>query len=163
MFKKRKPMKTTKSILRSLLVLTIAFATISLHNGCSTATVTPDHVHSETHVADDSVPDGVSVHDGWLVRSIYDDQGRRVEAIITRNALVRYNELIRAYRLQFQEEYKVPIAEHDGITQNVLTTIPPQEEIRIDAQHLAYFIRMSRWSKDGKSPDSVWLKLKNAF
>lgn len=140
------------------MVLMMTSGTIFLPSCSTTSTVTPDPVHNKTHAPDSSVPKGVSTYDGWLLWSLKDESGKRIGAVITENARDRYNALVEAYQIQFFDAFKVKIFRDAGIKP---FTEYDMNVWQIDAEHLVYFRRLSRWSKIGMEPDDRAQKKNN--
>lgn len=125
--------------------------------GCST--ITPDSVKATSEGYDASTPSQYPNNSSGFLKFMDDGKGNTTGALITTNALRRYNNLIRDYRLQYRAEKKQEIRELDGVT-------PTRDEhgndvYFMDDQRLQVFFLLSRWSKDQKPADSVWQKLKD--
>ena len=123
----------------------------------SCGTIAPMPIKDSEPAFDSSTPYGYDRYNSGVISLVrYDD--KTYGAHITDNARIRYNELIKAYRLQFRDQYKVLLEEDDGIKESGDGT--GNRFWFIDAEHLQYFMRLNRWSKEGKPSDSIWDKTK---
>ena len=121
---------------------------------CSCTTVTPDKVKDEISSYDASTPNGYDVQNSGFIG--FTDDGR---GLITQFGLLRYNTLIKAYKVRFKSFKGVELNENDGITE--YTDKLNNKLFIIDQQHLVYYAILNSWRKDGKEPDSIWDKAKD--
>lgn len=120
--------------------------------GCST--VTPDKVKDEIASYDASTPSGYDVQNSGFIGFLDDGRG-----IITPFGLLRYNTLIKTYKIRFKSYKGVELNENDGTTE--YTDSKGNKLFIIDQQHLVYYAVLNSWRKDGKEPDSIWDKAKD--
>lgn len=120
--------------------------------GCST--VTPDKVKDEIASYDASTPTGYDVQNSGFIGFLDDGRG-----IITPFGLLRYNTLIKTYKVRFKTYKGVELNENDGITE--YTDNKGNKMYIIDQQHLVYYAVLNSWRKDGKEPDSILDKAKD--
>jgi hypothetical protein len=130
------------------------FAGSSL-NGCGT--VAPQPIEDNQPSFDSSTPHGYDRYNSGIINMVRVGN-ITLGAHITDNAKKRYNELINAYRLQFRDQYKILLNENDGIKESGDGT--GNRFWLIDEEHLQYFMRLNRWSKEGKASDTLWMKTK---
>lgn len=132
------------------------FAILSLSSlflaGCTT--VTPDKVKDEIASYDASTPSGYDVQNSGFIGFLDDGKG-----IITPFGLLRYNTLIKTYKIRFKSFKGVDLNENDGTTE--YTDSKGNKLYIIDQQHLVYYAVLNSWRKDGKEPDSIWDKAKD--
>jgi len=121
---------------------------------CSCTTVTPDKVTDEIASYDATTPSGYDVQNSGFIG--FTDDGR---GLITQFGLLRYNTLIKAYKIRFKSFKGVELNENDGITE--YTDKRSNKLYIIDQQHLVYYAVLNGWRKDGKEPDSIWDKTKD--
>ena len=121
---------------------------------CSCTTVTPDKVKDEIASYDASTPNGYDVQNSGFIG--FTDDGR---GLITQFGLLRYNTLIKAYKVRFKSFKGVELNENAGITE--YTDKLNNKLFIIDQQHLVYYTILNSWRKDGKEPDSIWDKAKD--
>lgn len=119
-------------------------------------TVTPDKVKDEIASYDASTPTGHDVQNSGFIGFLDDGRG-----LITSFGLVRYNTLIKMYRLRFESYKGVRLEENSGITE--YTNNNGDKLFIIDQQHLVYYAILNSWRKEGKEPDSIWQKAKDAI
>lgn len=131
--------------------------------GCATtATITPDFTKDKATASDSSLPAQYSQKQVWFIQYTINAAGERDGAVLTPNGRDRYNTLIGLYALQFQQDNQVLLVRDAGVAPYVDAF--GNALWRMDMQHFEYFRRLSReYAKAGKSPDSVWLKIKNAI
>lgn len=120
--------------------------------GCST--VTPDKVKDEIASYDASTPTGYDVQNSGFIGFLDDGRG-----IITPFGLLRYNTLIKTYKVRFKTYKGVELNENDGIIE--YTDNKGNKMYIIDQQHLVYYAVLNSWRKDGKEPDSILDKAKD--
>lgn len=122
--------------------------------GCGT--VTPDVVRDNVATADASVPPQYDASAGWILRQRDDGAG-----VLTDGGRDRYNTLVAAYRLQFEQVYKVKLCHDAGIS----TWIDEHGNAVwiIDAEHLEYFCRLGRWAKSWRPNDGMIMRAKDAI
>lgn len=139
--------------------LMLIAGTILLLSGCGTvSTVTPDiEMHDRIAPPDSTAP---QPYEGWLLYSLWDDQGRRTHAIISTQAADRYCALVDDYQLQYYARYKERVS-HSDLTSYI--TVDGHEAFKMDAQHFEAFIRLSRWNKAHRETDSMWMKIKDTL
>ena len=120
----------------------------------SCTTVTPDKVRDEIASYDASTPSGYDVQNSGFIGFLDDGRG-----IITPFGLLRYNTLVKTYKIRFKSFKGVDLYENDGITE--YTDNKKNKLYIIDQQHLVYYAVLNSWRKDGKEPDSIWDKAKD--
>lgn len=121
---------------------------------CSCTTVTPDKVKDEIASYDASTPTAYDAQNSGFIGFLDDGRG-----IITPFGLVRYNTLIKTYKIRFRSFKGVDLSENYGITE--FTDKLNNKLYIIDQQHLVYYAILNSWRKDGKEPDSIWDKAKD--
>jgi len=121
---------------------------------CSCSTVTPDKVKDELASYDASTPSGYDVQNSGFIGFLDDGRG-----IITSFGQLRYNTLIKTYKIRFKSYKGVDLNENDGISE--YTDSKGNKLFIIDQQHLVYYAILNSWRKDGKEPDSIWDKAKD--
>lgn len=126
-----------------------------LLTGCST--VIPPSIKDDVASYDDSTPAGYDACNGGFLGFADDDN----TAFITDNARNVYNELIADYKEQFRDEYKLKLSRDDGISKGKDKF--GNDLWKIDYQHLQYFMRLSRWAKEKRPVDSIWLKARHVI
>jgi hypothetical protein len=132
---------------------------IALVNGC--ATVTPDPLKDNMPSYDSTTPPQYDANNSGFLNYLKNDKGETIGACITKGARERYNNLINAFGLQLYESERVQLNHDSGISYFV--DIHGNEIFKITPQHLAFFMKMNRWRKEGKEEDSLWLKTKELF
>ncbi len=120
---------------------------------CSCTTVTPDKVTDEIASYDATTPSAYDAQNSGFIGFLDDGRG-----IITPFGLVRYNTLIKAYKVRFRSFKGVELNENNGISESTDTL--NNKLFIIDQQHLVYYAILNSWRKDGKVPDSIWDKAK---
>ena len=125
---------------------------------CSCSTVTPNPIEDNQAAFDSSTPHGYDRYNSGII-NIVRVGNITLGAHITDNAKERYNELIKAYRIQFRDQYKLSLEVDDGIKESGDGT--GNRFWFIDEEHLEYFMRLNRWSKEGKESDTLWMKTKD--
>ena len=113
--------------------------------GC--ATVTPNKIQDDKSSYDATTPKQYDKDNGGLISFVGDD------ALITRQARERYNNLIKMYRIKFKKEKAIDLVEDSGIT-------PYKDNFGnqlflISSEHLVYFGVMNSWLKEKVSQDNI--------
>ena len=113
--------------------------------GC--ATVTPNKIQDDKSSYDATTPKQYDKDNGGLIFFVGDD------ALITRQARERYNNLIKMYRIKFKKEKAIDLTEDAGIT-------PYKDNFNnelylIDEEHLVYFGVMNSWLKEKVPADNM--------
>lgn len=121
---------------------------------CACTTVTPNKVTDEIASYDASTPMGYDIQNSGFIG--FTDDGR---GLVTAFGLLRYNTLIKAYKIRFKSHKGVDLKENDGITE--YTDKLNNKLYIMDQQHLVYYAILNSWRKDGKEPDSIWDKAKD--
>lgn len=118
----------------------------------------PSMIKDNSASYDSSTPSQYNAHNSGLIGYVTNGKGETVGAIITSNAKDRYNNLILSYVWQVYDAEKVKIKQGDGVE--------PYKDIYnndlhiIDSEHLAYFMKMNRWKKEGRPDDGIWMRVK---
>lgn len=125
--------------LASILALNFLFI------GC--ATVTPNKIQDDKSSYDATTPKQYDKDNGGLISFVGDD------ALITRQARERYNNLIKMYRIKFKKEKAIDLVEDSGIK-------PYKDNFNndlylIDSEHLVYFGVLNSWLKEKVSQDNI--------
>ena len=121
---------------------------------CACTTVTPNKVTDEIASYDASTPNGYDIQNSGFIG--FTDDGR---GLVTPFGLLRYNTLIKAYKIRFKSHKGVDLNENAGITE--YTDKLNNKLYIMDQQHLVYYAILNSWRKDGKEPDSIWDKAKD--
>ena len=121
---------------------------------CSCTTVTPNKVTDEIASYDATTPKGYDIQNSGFIG--FTDDGR---GLITPFGLLRYNTLVKAYKIRFKSHKGVDLSENNGITE--YTDKLNNKLYIMDQQHLVYYAILNSWRKDGKEPDSIWDKAKD--
>ena len=113
--------------------------------GC--ATVTPNKIQDDKSSYDATTPKQYDKDNGGLISFVGDD------ALITRQARERYNNLIKMYRIKFRKEKAIELNEDSGIK-------PYKDNFGnklflIDSEHLVYFGVMNSWLKEKIPQDNI--------
>jgi len=116
-------------------------------------TVTPDKVADEIASYDASTPVGYDVQNSGFIGFLDDGRG-----IITAFGLLRYNTLVKTYKVRFKTYKGVNLDVNAGIEE--FTDKKGNKLYIINQQHLVYYAILNSWRKDGKEPDSIWDKAK---
>jgi len=124
----------------------ICFLSSLLLVGCST--VTPDKVKDEIASYDASTPSGYDVQNSGFIGFMDDGKG-----ILTPFGVLRYNTLVKAYKIKFKSYKGVELNENDGITE--FTDKAGNKLFIMDQQHLVYYAVLNSWKKEGKPTDSI--------
>jgi hypothetical protein len=125
--------------LASILALNFIFI------GC--ATVTPDKIQDDKSSYDATTPKQYDKDNGGLISFVGDD------ALITRQARERYNNLIKMYRIKFKKEKAIDLVEDSGI--KPYKDNFGNELFLIDSEHLVYFGVLNSWLKEKVSQDNI--------
>ena len=113
--------------------------------GC--ATVTPNKIQDDKSSYDATTPKQYDKDNGGLISFVGDD------ALITRQARERYNNLIKMYRIKFKKEKAIDLTEDAGITPYKDNF--GNELFLIDSEHLVYFGVMNSWLKEKVPQDNI--------
>ena len=125
--------------LASILALNFLFI------GC--ATVTPDKIQDDKSSYDATTPKQYDKDNGGLISFIGDD------ALITRQARERYNNLIKMYRIKFKKEKAIDLNEDSGV--KPYKDNFGNELFLIDSEHLVYFGVLNSWLKEKVAQDNI--------
>jgi hypothetical protein len=125
--------------LASILALNFLFI------GC--ATVTPNKIQDDKSSYDATTPKQYDKDNGGLISFIGDD------ALITRQARERYNNLIKMYRIKFKKEKAIDLNEDSGV--KPYKDNFGNELFLIDSEHLVYFGVLNSWLKEKVSQDNI--------
>ena len=106
--------------------------------GC--ATVTPNKIEDDKSSYDATTPKQYDKDNGGLISFVRDD------ALITRQARERYNNLIEMYKIKFKKEKAIDLKEDSGI--KPYKDNFGNELFLIDSEHLVYFGVLNSWLKD---------------
>ena len=125
--------------LASILALNFLFI------GC--ATVTPNKIQDDKSSYDATTPKQYDKDNGGLISFVGDD------ALITRQARERYNNLIKMYRIKFKKEKAIDLNEDSGVK-------PYKDNFGndlyiIDSEHLVYFGVLNSWLKEKVAQDNI--------
>ncbi len=113
--------------------------------GC--ATVTPNKIEDDKSSYDATTPKQYDKDNGGLISFIGDD------ALITRQARERYNNLIKMYRIKFKKEKAIDLNEDSGI--KAYKDNFGNELYLIDSEHLVYFGVLNSWLKEKVPQDNI--------
>ena len=125
--------------LASILALNFLFI------GC--ATVTPNKIQDDKSSYDATTPKQYDKDNGGLISFIGDD------ALITRQARERYNNLIKMYRIKFKKEKAIDLNEDSGV--KPYKDNFGNELFLINSEHLVYFGVLNSWLKEKVSQDNI--------
>ena len=125
--------------LASILALNFLFI------GC--ATVTPNKIQDDKSSYDATTPKQYDKDNGGLISFIGDD------ALITRQARERYNNLIKMYRIKFKKEKAIDLVEDSGV--KPYKDNFGNELFLIDSEHLVYFGVLNSWLKEKVPQDNI--------
>jgi len=125
--------------LASILALNFLFI------GC--ATVTPNKIQDDKSSYDATTPKQYDRDNGGLISFLGDD------ALITRQARERYNNLIKMYRIKFKKEKAIDLVEDSGI--KPYKDNFGNELFLIDSEHLVYFGVLNSWLKEKVPQDNI--------
>jgi len=113
--------------------------------GC--ATVTPNKIQDDKSSYDATTPKQYDKDNGGLISFVGDD------ALITRQARERYNNLIKMYRIKFKKEKAIDLVEDSGVKHYKDNF--GNELFLISSEHLVYFGVMNSWLKEKVSQDNI--------
>ena len=113
--------------------------------GC--ATVTPNKIQDDKSSYDATTPKQYDKDNGGLISFVGDD------ALITRQARERYNNLIKMYRIKFKKEKAIDLIEDAGITPYKDNF--GNELFLISSEHLVYFGVLNSWLKEKIPQDNI--------
>ena len=113
--------------------------------GC--ATVTPNKIQDDKSSYDATTPKQYDKDNGGLISFVGDD------ALITRQARERYNNLIKMYRIKFKKEKAIDLVEDSGI--KPYKDNFGNELFLIDSEHLVYFGVLNSWLKEKVPQDNI--------
>lgn len=113
--------------------------------GC--ATVTPNKIQDDKSSYDATTPKQYDKDNGGLISFIGDD------ALITKQARDRYNNLIEMYKIKFKKEKAIELKIDSGIK-------PYKDNFNnelyvIDSEHLVYFGVLNSWLKEKVPQDNI--------
>lgn len=113
--------------------------------GC--ATVTPNKIQDDKSSYDATTPKQYDKDNGGLISFIGDD------ALITKQARDRYNNLIEMYKIKFKKEKAIELKTDSGIK-------PYKDNFNnelylIDSEHLVYFGVLNSWLKEKVPQDNI--------
>ena len=113
--------------------------------GC--ATVTPNKIEDDKSSYDATTPKQYDKDNGGLISFVRDD------ALITRQARERYNNLIEMYKIKFKKEKAIDLKEDSGI--KPYKDNFGNELFLIDSEHLVYFGVLNSWLKEKVPQDNI--------
>ena len=113
--------------------------------GC--ATVTPNKIEDDKSSYDATTPKQYDKDNGGLISFVGDD------ALITRQARERYNNLIEMYKIKFKKEKAIDLKEDSGI--KPYKDNFGNELFLIDSEHLVYFGVLNSWLKEKVPQDNI--------
>ena len=113
--------------------------------GC--ATVTPNKIQDDKSSYDATTPKQYDKDNGGLISFVGDD------ALITRQARERYNNLIEMYKIKFKKEKAIDLKEDSGI--KPYKDNFGNELFLIDSEHLVYFGVLNSWLKEKVPQDNI--------
>lgn len=113
--------------------------------GC--ATVTPNKIQDDKSSYDATTPKQYDKDNSGLISFVGDD------ALITRQARERYNNLIKMYRIKFKKEKAIDLVEDSGI--KPYKDNFGNELFLISSEHLVYFGVMNSWLKEKVPQDNI--------
>jgi PBP1b-binding outer membrane lipoprotein LpoB len=113
--------------------------------GC--VTVTPNKIQDDKSSYDATTPKQYDKDNGGLISFIGDD------ALITRQARERYNNLIKMYRIKFKKEKAIDLNEDSGVKSYKDNF--GNELFLIDSEHLVYFGVLNSWIKEKVPSDNI--------
>jgi hypothetical protein len=113
--------------------------------GCTT--VTPNKIQDDKSSYDATTPKQYDKDNGGLISFIGDD------ALITKQARDRYNNLIEMYKIKFKKEKAIELKIDSGIK-------PYKDNFNnelyvIDSEHLVYFGVLNSWLKEKVPQDNI--------
>ena len=113
--------------------------------GC--ATVTPNKIQDDKSSYDATTPKQYDKDNGGLISFLGDN------ALITRQARERYNNLIKMYRIKFKKEKAIDLNEDSGVKSYKDNF--GNELFLIDSEHLVYFGVLNSWLKEKVPADNI--------
>ena len=113
--------------------------------GC--ATVTPNKIEDDKSSYDATTPKQYDKDNGGLISFVGDD------ALITRQARERYNNLIEMYKIKFKKEKAIELKIDSGI--KLYKDSFGNELFLIDSEHLVYFGVLNSWLKEKVPQDNI--------
>ena len=113
--------------------------------GC--ATVTPNKIQDDKSSYDATTPKQYDKDNGGLISFVGDD------ALITRQARERYNNLIKMYRIKFKKEKAIDLVEDSGV--KPYKDNFGNELFLISSEHLVYFGVLNSWLKEKVPQDNI--------
>ena len=113
--------------------------------GC--ATVTPNKIEDDKSSYDATTPKQYDKDNGGLISFLGDD------ALITRQARERYNNLIGMYKIKFKKEKAIELKIDSGI--KLYKDNFGNELYLIDSEHLVYFGVLNSWLKEKVPQDNI--------
>ena len=113
--------------------------------GC--ATVTPNKIEDDKSSYDATTPKQYQKDNGGLISFIGDD------ALITRQARERYNNLIEMYKIKFKKEKAIELKIDSGI--KPYKDSFGNELFLINSEHLVYFGVLNSWLKEKVPQDNI--------
>ena len=113
--------------------------------GC--ATVTPNKIEDDKSSYDATTPKQYQKDNGGLISFIGDD------ALITRQARERYNNLIEMYKIKFKKEKAIELKIDSGI--KTYKDSFGNELFLINSEHLVYFGVLNSWLKEKVPQDNI--------
>jgi hypothetical protein len=121
---------------------------------CSCTTVTPDKIKDEVASYDATTPSQYDIQNSGFIGFMDDGRG-----ILTAFGVLRYNTLVKAYKIKFKSYKGVEINENDGIDE--FTDKFNNKLFIIDQQHLVYYAILNSWRKESKEADGLIDKAKD--
>lgn len=113
--------------------------------GC--ATVTPNKIEDDKSSYDATTPKQYDKDNGGLISFVGDD------ALITRQARERYNNLIEMYKIKFKKEKAIELKIDSGI--KPYKDNFGNELFLIDSEYLVYFGVLNSWLKEKVPQDNI--------
>jgi len=113
--------------------------------GC--VTVTPNKIQDDKSSYDATTPKQYDKDNGGLISFVGDD------ALITRQARERYNNLIKMYRIKFKKEKAIDLVEDSGV--KPYKDNFGNELFLINSEHLVYFGVLNSWLKEKVPQDNI--------
>jgi len=141
------------SLIRTLTLLSVVFLSV----GCGT--ISPDPIKSTESSYDASTPSQYDPKSSGFLGFTENEKGETTGALLSDNAVKKYNALITDYAIQFKNEEKVSIDTNAGV--RMFVDGYGNAVHWIDAEHLQYFLKLNRWRKEKREPDTIWMKLRD--
>ena len=113
--------------------------------GC--VTVTPNKIQDDKSSYDATTTKQYDKDNGGLISFVGDD------ALITRQARERYNNLIKMYRIKFKKEKAIDLVEDSGV--KPYKDNFGNELFLINSEHLVYFGVLNSWLKEKVPQDNI--------